>query len=141
MNSKIDWTGLVSAMAHIRESGRKYPQIDVDLPSGFRIQLRLDKHWQVWINEWNDAKADRTGLAVISCDGKTMRALGAKNLQEPEKTELRAFCRALAEDPKEALAAAGKRLGFCCLCSRPLSNDESVERGMGPTCAKRAGWA
>jgi len=41
---------------------------------------------------------------------------------------------AVAEDPRLLLAAP---TGTCCVCKRPLSNSDSIQRGFGPSCAWR----
>lgn len=46
----------------------------------------------------------------------------------------------LIQDPKAAAEAYGLESGICCLCSRELSDPESVARGIGPVCAKRFNW-
>ena len=45
--------------------------------------------------------------------------------------------RAIAADPKEAMARYGRETGTCGVCSRPLEDPESVARGIGPVCAKK----
>ena len=42
---------------------------------------------------------------------------------------------------EEAAAAFGKLTGTCCVCMRTLTNEESIERGIGPVCLVKAGWA
>ncbi len=37
-------------------------------------------------------------------------------------------------------AAFGKLYGICCICSARLTNEKSIERGIGPICAGRQGW-
>lgn len=34
----------------------------------------------------------------------------------------------------------GKLYGVCAICGRTLTNEESIERGIGPVCAERMGW-
>jgi hypothetical protein len=34
----------------------------------------------------------------------------------------------------------GKLYGVCAICGRTLTNEESIERGIGPVCAGRMGW-
>lgn len=43
---------------------------------------------------------------------------------------------AIADD-EDALARYGQELGICGLCSRTLTDPESRERGIGPTCASK----
>ena len=49
--------------------------------------------------------------------------------------------RRIAEDPQAAMLLYGKEIGKCGHCGRTLTNDESRERGIGPVCAGRMGWA
>lgn len=37
--------------------------------------------------------------------------------------------------------AYGKKFGRCAVCNRELTDEESIERGIGPVCADRMGWA
>lgn len=46
----------------------------------------------------------------------------------------------IAADPKAAAIAYGKEWGTCCICSRTLTDPESVKAGIGPICAQRFGW-
>lgn len=34
----------------------------------------------------------------------------------------------------------GKLYGVCCMCGRLLTDERSIERGIGPVCAGRQGW-
>lgn len=45
-----------------------------------------------------------------------------------------------AQDPEKAAVAFGKAWSRCGICGKGLLNDESIARGMGPTCAERFGW-
>ena len=40
-------------------------------------------------------------------------------------------------DPQEAAAEYGRITGTCGLCSRPLEDEESVARGIGPVCMRK----
>lgn len=41
---------------------------------------------------------------------------------------------------EEEAAAFGKLYGICCICGTQLNNEVSIERGIGPVCAKKMGW-
>lgn len=41
---------------------------------------------------------------------------------------------------EEQAAEFGKLYGICCICSARLTNEESIERGIGPVCADKQGW-
>lgn len=43
----------------------------------------------------------------------------------------------IAQDPTTYSREYGKHTGTCGVCSRPLSNPESVALGIGPVCARR----
>jgi hypothetical protein len=43
-------------------------------------------------------------------------------------------------DPEAAAVAYGRLHSQCAICGRGLDNYESIERGIGPICAKKWGW-
>lgn len=44
-----------------------------------------------------------------------------------------------AENPFEEATLFGKRTGMCCVCGRKLTNEESINKMIGPICAERFG--
>lgn len=46
----------------------------------------------------------------------------------------------VAADPLNAAIAYGKRYGKCSVCARTLTDEDSINRGIGPVCAERFGW-
>jgi len=46
----------------------------------------------------------------------------------------------VGRDPLAAAIEHGRLTGRCAVCSRVLDNPESVQRGIGPICAKKFGW-
>lgn len=42
--------------------------------------------------------------------------------------------------PREAAIRYGHELGKCSLCNRTLTNNDSIEAGIGPVCARNVGW-
>jgi hypothetical protein len=46
----------------------------------------------------------------------------------------------VGRDPLAEAIRHGHETGNCAICSRRLSDLESVQRGIGPVCAKRFGW-
>ena len=46
---------------------------------------------------------------------------------------------AILDDPQAAQVEYGKLTGRCGVCHRPLEDEESVARGIGPICAGRIG--
>lgn len=51
--------------------------------------------------------------------------------------QLDALNRIVAADPAKALEAYGHELGKCGICSRALTDPESIARGIGPVCAAK----
>lgn len=43
-------------------------------------------------------------------------------------------------DPKQAMTDYGLHSGVCGMCSSPLSDPDSLARGLGPICAGKSGW-
>jgi len=48
--------------------------------------------------------------------------------------------RVLVADPAAAAKAYGLESGRCGICGRELTVPESIEAGIGPVCAQKAGW-
>lgn len=47
---------------------------------------------------------------------------------------------AVASDPAAAATVYGQRFGRCSVCGRTLTNEESINRAIGPICAERYGF-
>jgi Family of unknown function (DUF6011) len=41
---------------------------------------------------------------------------------------------------KDEAVRFGKLYGVCCICGRTLTNETSIEAGIGPVCSGRQGW-
>ena len=48
--------------------------------------------------------------------------------------------KAIAADPEAAAVAYGRLTSVCSRCGRPLEDETSVARGIGPVCAQLNGW-
>lgn len=46
----------------------------------------------------------------------------------------------IAKDPREASIRYGKESRECGVCHSPLTNQASLDRGIGPVCAGKRGW-
>lgn len=53
--------------------------------------------------------------------------------------DIQAELREILADPRAAMAAYGHLVGRCGMCNRPLEDEESLARGIGPICAKKLG--
>lgn len=54
--------------------------------------------------------------------------------------EMTAAVAAACANPVEQAIEYGRMTGACSCCNRELTNPESIERGIGPVCAKKYGW-
>jgi len=77
--------------------------------------------------------SDGTYLGKITPAGKLLKVRECTAENEATIIEI-------GRDPLAAAVAHGKRTGKCAICSRELTNAESVERGIGPICAENFGW-
>ena len=130
---------------HIDASGNKWPKVF--------LSLKADKE---------DHDEDRrlkfyryqTGANTGSCGnklgdewlGNIDRSTGAwapsskaSKLDRETKAKVWNVMKGLRDDPATLFARNGKMLGTCACCGRPLSNDESVQIGIGPECRSKLG--
>lgn len=49
--------------------------------------------------------------------------------------------REILNDPFKAMSLFGKKIGRCGICGRTLTDAESIEMGIGPICAQKAGFS
>jgi len=78
-------------------------------------------------------KCGEAYLGKIDPYGRWSRAYECSNVEHEEVVRV-------GRDPFGALVAHGHLTGNCGICSRPLSDPESTQRGIGPTCARKYGW-
>lgn len=67
-------------------------------------------------------------------DGKFQRVRACTAETEAKVVEVCA-------DPRQAAVAYGKRFGACSVCGRELTNEDSIDAGIGPVCASKYGWS
>ena len=130
-DTKLDLTRLLEVFTNASASGLKSPKLVV---GNLRISLakahsKNPGHLYVNLNadEWDD----RTYLGKISPAGEffSVKACTAELFEE---------IKTLSGDVFAAAVAHGKKTGRCCCCNRELTNEESVELGIGPIC--RGKW-
>lgn len=75
----------------------------------------------------------------ISPQGDFHPAPAARTLSQDDKRALWSLMTRLKSGQAESVFAEyGKRFGTCCMCGRELTNEESVNLGIGPVCRNRA---
>lgn len=131
--------GAAERMAQIVRAEPVGSDIDLSLiPEGFyavpdgatRLKIKIDRPTPP--SKW-------TGFIFVS-DGAEYGQQKKYGRQAPGKLytgEIKDALRAIIANPKSASAAYGKLVGRCGLCNRKLEDEESVARGIGPTCMEK----
>ena len=119
------------AFARAKAAGIKWPKLVLD---GFKLApagANSRNAGAIYVTQG----ADRDGLYLG-------RVLGGQFLPSRDCDEATrdGVLQAMA-DPLASAVAYGKKFGRCAVCMRELSDPESVERGIGPICMERMGWA
>ena len=130
VDATINGTGfekMVEGFKRAHAAGLKRPKLRVD-------DLRFSLAKETSVNAgYIYVKAGETYLGKISPRGEWSRSYDCSEIEHTRVQEI-------ARDPFGALVEYGHRTGNCGICSRPLSDPESVERGIGPVCAAKYGW-
>lgn len=109
------------------------PHITTVLPTaGTTVKIVLSKKYAGSVNIYN--KNTKHYLAFIKADGTLCNIAGTPHHVFKEILDLH-------RDPNlaEKLAATGRKVGWCCFCSLPLTNKISLFHGYGPICAGNYG--
>lgn len=119
------------AFAHAIADGIKRPKLRLDVFTFKPAPATGKNAGAIYVT----AGADRDGQYL----GKVM---GGRFLKTSECTkDQEADIIAAASDPAAAAKAYGLRTGTCSVCGRELTDSESIDRGIGPVCSERFGWA
>lgn len=115
------------AFEHARASGLKYPKVHV---GSLRFSLAQD-----------DSK--NPGYIYVRANGEYAGKISpAGEFSAARETTAEQIDRitTVSRDPLAAAIAHGHATGNCAICSKHLSDPDSVTRGIGPVCAKKFGW-
>lgn len=130
--------GIVQVLDHIDASGNKFPRVTLTTDAGGKLVIRRNRAGRGAGQE--AIKLDDLWLGNITPQGDWGPSAVARDLAPDTKAEVWSILKDLRDDAIGTLEAHGKKLGRCSCCGRALSNDESVEVGIGPECrAKLAG--
>lgn len=133
----MPWDKFFDAMQHIRDSGRQWPTISGEI-GDMSISFGLSRDGSaIFVNEGPGRDAPKLAVLSSAADNKWYGNLRQK--PAATKAQVWALLKALDEDPIKALSDMGQDLGYCMVCGRPLSNEESVHSGIGPVCRGRMG--
>ena len=126
----------------VEDKGTKPAGLDLsDLPAGLygvpngetRLKVRVEHgkpgtRWEGW---------------TFVKDGAEYGQQKRYGLQRPGQGyqgEIVPQLEAIKADPQEAMKEYGRLTGRCGNCNRPLEDEDSVARGIGPICAANLGW-
>ena len=80
-------------------------------------------------------KQGDTYMGKVDRNGDFRRAYGVNVVEALEAL------RTAQSDPEAAAVAYGRETGSCCCCGRELTNQVSVDLGIGPICLEKLGGA
>jgi len=102
---------------------------DVTLPT-LKIS-RKNQDSLCWLidNNGEDTCIGKIEDGAVTLFTKRMAGIGV------EPTTVLDLLRTIEANPIKAIADAGRASGRCAICSRDLTDAESIERGIGPVCA------
>lgn len=93
---------------------------------------------QLIIHFWDEQSQQLKTWTQIPLDGEKIEGVEQEFQYAPGITKtLRPEWRMSMEEAK----AFGALYGTCMCCGRTLTREDSIERAMGSTCAKKANWA
>lgn len=107
------------------------------MPAGrYAIQHSETGVW--WFFEVNKPTEGRWfGYTFIK---RLIGAPGQYNKVALTASERAGWLDAIERDPKQAMVDYGLQSGVCGRCSSPLTDPDSLARGLGPVCAGKSGW-
>lgn len=103
-----------------------------------RIKLRLD----AFVFSLAPAHSKNAGAIYVKEGQEYLGKIAGGRFYATRECGAEREARILAAcaDPKAAAIAYGQRTGSCSCCGRELTNEGSIEAGIGPICAGKMGW-
>ncbi len=133
MGKKLDDQSRYLRVATFTDDGQLLQKIHIqrDTGKGWKKHTVTDIAGALILTTGCSKKVFRT-IGVIDTKRGVCTIKGAGDATAKFKRAMSEF----AEDPEKFLCTVGKKIGECCMCGRPLSDDRSKERGFGPVCYK-----
>ena len=136
------FTQITALMTKIQNSGNAHPKVRLAF-AGKPLVLTVagGKSRNPGAVNLTDGGAfgSNTYFGKITVSGKFEPSAAAANLSRDAKAALWDIMTRMRDGQAESVFAEhGKALGVCCMCGRDLSNQESVDLGIGPVCRERA---
>jgi hypothetical protein len=120
-----------------KSSGKEFE----DIPAGryalaFEEKGNPEKVWRFY--QVDDGKKNWTGIKFVK---QLIGSPGAYREQRLSKDQAARMMRMIREvTPRQASINFGLKSKTCGVCSSPLSNQESLDLGIGPKCRNKMGW-
>ena len=134
----VDVSKIETAFATARERAQRKGQVGI-----WMKPLRLKAGEQSLILSEGSAGSQWAGMLFVKTDDgrKLGHVKGGKFVRRFECTDAQeAAVLDACQDPAKAAVAYGKAFGVCAVCGLTLTNDKSMERGIGPICAEKFGF-
>lgn len=133
----VDVTKLEEAFATARSKAK-----DMGARGINRLHLRLQSGDHSIVFSPGSPGSEWEGMIFAKAEGKKLGWIKAGKFTAryectPEEQSAVVDC---CNDPLKAALAYGQRWSCCAVCGRTLTNDGSIEAGVGPICAARFGW-
>ena len=141
-NALAGFNAITDLMHKIQSSGNQFPKVRLAF-DGAPLVLTVAGSRSRNPGAVNLTDGAGYGAGVfygkISTDGVFEPTAAASGLGIEAKRALWAILKRMRDGEAESVFAEhGKAVGCCCMCGRDLSNQESVELGIGPICRERA---
>lgn len=142
--SALDGFGpVVDLMHRIKDSGNEWPKVRLSIGDDQPLVLSVAgaRARNPGAVNMTDGRAygDNTFFGKITVEGTFQPSQASRNLDRAVKASLWALMSRMRDgEAEQVFAEFGKRFGVCAICGRELTNEVSVERGIGPVCYARA---
>jgi Family of unknown function (DUF6011) len=135
--NKVGEFASMIALFNKASSSLKHPRITLSAESGEQLVLTVAGPNASLPGTINVASPGRFGENVFY--GRIRLNGEFTSGRAQMSTALLEVLKAFALNPAETAAAHGKKTGFCCFCSKKLTDKRSTEVGYGPWCAEKFG--
>lgn len=83
---------------------------------------------------------EQGNTAFYHCHDSEVWAMASDNERRIPRKQAVTIIAKIAEDPRAAAVRYAEEFKRCGICNRGLTDPESKVRGIGPICARKAGW-
>ena len=128
----VNIDAIVTAFSRARAAGIKYPKLRIAEFLFKPAKAGGANDGGVYVTQARDTDDEGAYLGKVM-GGKFLKV---RDCTDAKSAEVVAVC----TDPKAAAVAHGKKYGRCSACGRELTDEDSIDAGIGPVCAENYGW-